>query len=134
MELDKKNLIVEAGIRKKSFEIYFNGGSIWCEHLDSMGKYKEKVIEKFLADCKIFSKPSASSFMIINLDETEIDMDIVSCITTAIIASKKGYRKIAFVGVKKRKERSAFRELQLKIGCGVDFFADYEKAKQWVLP
>ena len=27
---------IEAGIKKKSFELYFNGGSIWCEHLNKM--------------------------------------------------------------------------------------------------
>ena len=42
--------ITEAGIKKKSFELYYNGGSIWCEHLDGMGLCKEKVIEKFLDD------------------------------------------------------------------------------------
>lgn len=64
----------------------------------------------------------------------KIDAEIISCITSTIIASKKRYMKIAFVGVKKRKERLTLRDIQVKSGCIVDFFDDYEKAKQWVLP
>ena len=115
-------------------KLYYNGGSIWCEHLDSMGNYKEEVMKKFLEDCKLFSKPSMTSFMIINLDKTNIDIDIISCITNAIINSNKRYMKIAFVGVKKQKERLGFYDIQTKLGCMIKFFDDYEKAKQWVLP
>lgn len=134
MKLRDKNIIEEEGLKKKSFELYYNGGSIWCEHLDSMGDHKEEVIEKFLSDYKIFSKPSRTSFMIINLDNTKIDKDIVSCITDTIIASEKRFMKIALVGVRKLRERLAFEEIQMKKGCIINFFDDYEKAKQWVLP
>lgn len=125
---------VEAGIKKKSFELYYNGGSIWCEHLDSMGEYKEKVIEKFKGDIRYFSRPSMTSFMIINLDETEIDEEIVSCIIDGITACGKRFVKIAFVGVKDRADCRAFRVIHDKNGCAVSFFEDYEKAKEWVLP
>lgn len=125
---------VEAGIRKKSFELYYNGGSIWCEHLDSMGAYKEKVIEKFRGDIKAFSRPSMTSFMIINLDETEIDGDIISVITDSIINCGKRFMKIAFVGVAYHSDCRAFRKIQRETGCAVSFFSDYEKAKEWLLP
>ena len=124
----------QAGLRKKSFELYYNGGSIWCEHLDSMGFLKDEIIEKFLNDSKAFSRPSMTSFMIINLDKTYIDKDIVECITGQIISSPKRFMKIAFVGVEKRRLRTEFRVIQSQTGCAVEFFADYEKAKQWVLP
>lgn len=128
------NAETEAGIRKKSFELFFNGGSIWCEHLDGMGNCKEKVIEKFLGDYPVFSRPSMTSFMIINLDETVIDSDIISCIKDKLINSPKRYMKIAFVGVKGITERWAFRDIGRKIGCPITFLNDFEKAKQWVLP
>ena len=44
------NSIQQAAIRKKSFELNFNGGTIWCEHLDGMGTSENEVIvriEKF---------------------------------------------------------------------------------------
>ena len=126
--------ITEAGIKKKSFELYYNGGSIWCEHLDGMGCFKEKVIEKFLDDCPKFSKPSMTSFMIINLDRTELDEEIISCIVKAITETDKCFMKIAFVGVEGFFNRRAFREIGKMKGCGVKFLDDYEKAKQWVLP
>ena len=62
----------QAGINKKSFELNYNGGTIWCEHLDSMGNLETEVINKFKEDYKSFSRPSVSSYMIINLDETNV--------------------------------------------------------------
>lgn len=44
------NDIEQAGKNKKSFELNYNGGTIWCEHLDSMGAFEEEVIKKFLDD------------------------------------------------------------------------------------
>ena len=51
--MDKK---FQAGLNKKSFELNFNGGSLWAEHLDSMGGYETKVINKFLSDYKTFCR------------------------------------------------------------------------------
>lgn len=124
----------QAGLKKRSFELFYNGGSLWSEHLDGMGSLKEQVIEKFLSDKKTFCRPSMTSFMIINLDETDFDADIISCITETIIGSEKRFMKIAFVGVKKAFDRNDFMKISAAKGCPVKFFDDYEKAKQWVLP
>lgn len=129
-----QNINTEAGLRKKSFELYFNGGSIWCEHLDGMGDMKDKVIEKFLSDKKSFCRPSMTSFLIVNLDETNIDDDILSCIFDTFVNSQKRFMKIAFVGVKKIGDRNYLRVISKKKGCPVEFFDDFEKAKWWVLP
>ena len=129
-----QNINTEAGLRKKSFELYFNGGSIWCEHLDGMGDMKEKVIEKFLSDKKSFCRPSMTSFIIVNLDQTEIDDDIISCLYDAFVDSQKRFMKIAFVGVRKIGDRNYLRVISQKKGCPVEFFDDFEKAKWWVLP
>ena len=75
----------QAGLNKKSFEINYNGGTIWCEHLDSMGNMEAEVINKFKEDYKTFSRPSVSSYMIINLDETIVSEQIVECIVNGII-------------------------------------------------
>lgn len=131
--MNNNDTILNAGIRKKSFELYFNGGSIWCEHLDGMGQCRDIVIEKFLGDVKQFSRPSMTSYMIINLDETELYDDIVSCITDTLINSPKRIVKLAVVGVHKSKQ-AAFRRIHNEKGCVVGFFADFEKAKQWLLP
>ncbi|MGN1106105.1 MAG: hypothetical protein ACI4RH_05580 [Huintestinicola sp.] len=129
-----QNINTEAGLRKKSFELYFNGGSIWAEHLDGMGDMKEKVIEKFQSDKKSFCRPSMTSFIIVNLDQTEIDDDIISCIFDTFVNSQKRFMKIAFVGVKKIGDRNYLRDISRKKGCPVEFFDDFEKAKWWVLP
>lgn len=134
MSIEHEHINPESGLRKKSFELYFNSGSIWCEHLDGMGELKEQVIEKFTYDKKIFCRPSMTSFLIINLDETVIDTDIISCIVETITGSQKRFMKIAFVGVKKVADKNDFRAISYIKGCPIEFFDDFEKAKQWVLP
>ena len=90
------NDIEQAGKNKKSFELNYNGGTIWCEHLDSMGAFEEEVIKKFLEDKKSFTRPSVSSYMIINLDETDITENIVNVSNYICIELRDGlkYRAI----------------------------------------
>lgn len=33
--------------KKKSFELNYNGGTIWCEHLDGMGTFEDEVTAKY---------------------------------------------------------------------------------------
>ena len=123
---------VHAGINKKSFELNYNGGTIWCEHLDSMGDLETEVIEKFESDYKTFSRPSISSYMIINLDETIVTSQIVECIVNTIIECPKRFVKIAFLGIAKR-EQKRFGKIKRNTGAIISFLNDYEKAKEWVL-
>ena len=121
----------QAGINKKSFELNYHGGTIWCEHLDSMGKLEQEVIDKFTEDCKSFCRPSVSSYMIINLDETVITENIAQCIIDGIKESGKQFRKIVFVGVDKIRQKQ-FAVIQLDTGAILSFKNDYEKAKEWL--
>lgn len=125
------NSIQQAAIRKKSFELNFNGGTIWCEHLDGMGTSEDEVIAKFNEDKREFSRPSVSSFMIIDLDKTDITGQIVTMITDTILESDKLFRKIAFVGVERHWHKQLGRVMQKRIA--VRFIDDYEKAKEWVI-
>ncbi|MGN0316716.1 MAG: hypothetical protein ACI4E1_02160 [Lachnospira sp.] len=122
----------QAGINKKSFELNYNGGTIWCEHLDSMGDLEIEVIDKFKGDYITFSRPSVSSYMIINLDETIVSQQIAECIVNGIIECTKRFLKIAFVGVGK-KEQKQFEKISKDAGVIIAFINDYEKAKEWVL-
>ena len=124
------NTIHKAGIKKASFELDYNGGKIWCEHLDGMGAYEDEVISKFLGDVKAFSRPSVSSFMIVNLDKTVITEKIAETVSACILQSDKTFMKIAFVGVDKRRQK-LFRILKKK-GIVITFLSDYEKAKEWL--
>ena len=120
-----------AAIKKKSFELYYHDGTIWCEHLDGMGPYEDEMITKFLEDKQTFSRPSVSSFMIINLDKTHMTDRIADTIVTAIIESDKPFRKIVFVGVK-APWRGRFGTIKQK-GIMINFIDDYEKAKEWLI-
>ncbi|MGN0480298.1 MAG: hypothetical protein ACI4EV_01870 [Lachnospiraceae bacterium] len=121
-----------AGINKKSFELYYNGGTIWCEHLDSMGNMEAEVINKFKEDCKTFSCLSVSSYMIINLDETVVSEQIAECIVNVILECRKRFIKIAFVGVDKKAQKQ-FEKIRKESSVMVSYLKDYEKAKEWVL-
>ncbi len=121
-----------SGLKKKSFELNYNGGTIWCEHLDALGNLEQEVIDKFSSDITLFSRPSVSSYMIINLDETVITERIVNHIIDEIENCPKKCRKIAFVGVK-RIWKKDLKCIQTNTGAIVSFIDDYEKAKEWIL-
>jgi hypothetical protein len=123
---------IQAALNKKSFELNYNGGTIWCEHLDGMGNHEQEVIEKFKGDLPKLMRPSVSSCMIINLDETKITEAVANAIVDGLVGGNKKLRKIAFVGVGKR-YYAVFNEIHNRSGTIVRFIADYEKAKEWVL-
>lgn len=122
--------IQQAGIKKKSFELDYHGGKIWCEHLDGMGAYEEEVIHKFTEDISSFSRPSVSTFMIINLDKTMITDKIAELVVSNLTDGDKVFRKIAFVGVNKQWHK-VFGKLKSR-GIQITFLDDYEKAKEWL--
>lgn len=121
-----------AGLQKKSFELNYNNGTIWCEHLDSMGGYEQEVLAKFTEDYKQFCRPSVSSYMIINLDETKITDTIIDYITDKLIQCPKQFRKLAIVGVDRKKQKQ-FERLSKQTGILIKFLGDYEKAKEWTM-
>ena len=123
---------IQVAINKKSFELNYNSGTIWCEHLDGMGTYEQEVIDKFKEDLPKLMRPSVSSFMIVNLDETVITEAIESAIVDGLSSGNKRLRKIAFVGVGKDHHR-VFGEIHNRSGAIVRFLDDYEKAKEWTI-
>ncbi len=122
----------ELGLKKKSFSLFFNGGEIWCEHLDSLYGEKELLKQKFEGDFIQISRPSASSFIIVVLDESDVDREILDLIIDRFVMLKRPLSKVVFVGlslkmkghVKKRKA-----DISFMMAC-ID---DMEKAKEWLV-
>lgn len=120
------------GLKKKSFSLFFNGGEIWCEHLDSLYGEKELLKQKFEGDFIQISRPSASSFIIVVLDESDVDREILDLIIDRFVMLKRPLSKVVFVGlnlkmkghVKKRKA-----DISFMMAC-ID---DMEKAKEWLV-
>ena len=123
---------IRAAVNKRSFELNYGGGTIWCEHLDGMGDLELEVIDKFKADLPKLQRPSVSSRMIIDLDETVITENIKNVIVNGLCDGSKQFKKIAFVGVD-IKHRAKFGAIHARNGAIVKFLDDYEKAKEWVL-
>ncbi len=120
----------EKGFNKKSFSLYYNGGEIWAEGLDSLEDRKDLVIEKFKEDLKTISKPSTSSFIALNLDETVVTDDIIKLILDSFVNLGKPLKKVAFVGLDSKYKRYIKKQsLPFQAVC----FDDYEKAKEWLV-
>lgn len=120
------------GFRKKSFVLPFDGGEIWFEHLDGIYGFTELVIEKLTADMPQFQRPSAPSNIGFVLNETDITDEIISLIADSLLDTKKHFMRVAFIGADKR----TAKELKKRIyghGFGLCFFADFEKAKIWLV-
>ena len=116
---------------KKSFELHYNSGTIWCEHLDGMKSHEQEAIDKFNGDLPELLRPSVSSCMIIHLDETMITEAIKHAIVNGLSEREKRFRKIAFVGVDRKHQIKLITGLS-RTGAAVKFPDDYEKAKEWV--
>lgn len=120
----------EKGLNKKSFSVYFNGGEIWAEHLDSLEDKEELVISKFTEDLKVIAKPSTSSFIAINLDETVVTDNIMKLIVDSLINLNKPLRKVVFVGLDSKFKRYIKKQsFPFQVAC-ID---DFEKAKEWLI-
>lgn len=123
----------QAGIDKKSFSLPFNGGEIFCEHLDGMNSNITSALSKFESDKKLIKRPSTSSFLAINLDETEVDDNLFNAVLNFLLSKEKKFRKVAFIGISKKYKKEFSKQLQ---GCGFEFafIDDFQKAKEWLLP
>lgn len=122
----------ELGLNKKSFSLFYKGGEIWCEHLDSLYSEKELLIQKFNQDFVQISRPSTSSFIVIDLDQTDVDSGIIDHIINSFIMMKKPLRKVVFVGLSSRMKgyiRKKNRGTLFMMTC-ID---DFEKAKEWLV-
>ena len=121
------------GYRKKSFLLYYNGGEIWFEHLDSLYGNEALVIEKLNADVPLFIRPSASAFVCFVFHETVVTEPILLAVQKAVLETEKRFTKIAFCGLD-RKSRKKLQKALRDRGFGIAFFDGLEEAKTWLLP
>ena len=123
-----------AGVEKKSFSLPFNGGMIWCEHLDSLGEDETSFRAKLSADCNELSKPSAPSYLAFVLDETEVNVSCCEMIVDAL-TRRAHPKKVSFVGTslgEKRQINSCLGKSDTNFATC--FHDDLEAAKHWLIP
>ncbi|MGM9624612.1 MAG: hypothetical protein ACI3XM_02775 [Eubacteriales bacterium] len=121
------------GFKKKSFSMAFHGGEIWFEHLDGIYGYEELVLEKLKNDSAVFCRPSCSSFICVNFDETELTDTIIDTLCSTLLHANKAFRRVCFVGVDKAHGRK-IRKILDNNGFPIAFIDDFEKAKEWLIP
>ena len=122
----------ELGLHKKSFSLFYKGGEIWCEHLDSLYNEKELLKNKFNQDLLQIGRPSISSFLVINLDETVIDEEIMEFIINNLVMLKKSLCKVVFVGLNS-KMKNFVKKRNINTSFVMTCIDDYEKAKEWLV-
>lgn len=127
--IEQKELI---GYNKKSFSIPFGCTEIWIEHLDGMYKNEELVLKKLSHDKTIFCRPSITSLICFNLDETYITENILTEICKVLISTRKQFRKICFVRTNRLIKKKLKKALGGK-GFLVEFYNDFEMAKEWLV-
>lgn len=113
--------------------MYYNGGEIWFEHLESMYGYEDAVMEKLNSDIPLFTKPSSTSFLCFVFFETVITDKIVLAVQKAVLESNKRFTGIAFCGLDRKNQRK-FRKGFVNHDFGIAFFDGLEDAKVWMLP
>ena len=115
------------GIYKKSFPLFFHGGEIWIEHLDALPD-EAALKRKFRQDILQIKRPSSSSLIAVNLDETKVTKEILDYILNAFASCNRPLRKVVFVGLPFRMKRYLKKQ-----GARVPFtmacIDDFEKAK-----
>lgn len=111
-----------------SFELPYNGGEIWFEHLDGIYNYEELVINKLMRDIPVFSRPSSSSFVCFVFNETKVTDKIISAVKESILDSGKRYMKIAFVGLDKKSVHKIKKSLSSQ-SFVISFWSGLEDAK-----
>lgn len=122
-------------IIRKSTSMFFAGGEIFFLQLDALSVYTELVTEKFLEDMKLVSRPSMTSDIAVNLNETLVTDEMCKIMADSFCAVKKPLHKVCFVGLDKDSKRTmkkAFKE-HGRTGFAVNFIDDYEKAKEWLV-
>jgi len=122
----------ELGQNKKSFSLFFNGGEIWCEHLDSLYNEKELLKQKFNQDLFQISKPSTSSFVAVALDESDVDREMLEYIINSFVMLNKPLRKVVFVGLNARM-KNYIKKKNIETLFTMICIDDFEKAKEWLV-
>lgn len=121
----------EYGLNKKSFSLFYKGGEVWCEHLDSLYGEKELLKQKFKWDLIEISRPSTSSFIAVVLDDSDVDKEVLDWIVDRFIMLNKPLRKIVFVGLD-LKMKSYMKKKKVDNSYMMACIDDLEKAKEWL--
>ncbi len=122
----------ELGLKKKSFQLPYHGGEIWCEHLDSLCSEKDLLKQKFEQDLVSISRPSTSSFIAVALDETDVDQEILELIVNRFVLLNKPLRKVVFVGLN-TKQKKYIKKKSTETAFAMTCIDDFEKAKEWLV-
>ncbi len=106
---------IELGLKKKSFSMFFNGGEIWFEHLDSLYDQTELIKQKFTQDLLEIQRPSTSSFIAVILDESNINSEILDLIINEFLNLNKQLRKVVFIGLTLKMKRYVKKKVHIQI-------------------
>ena len=120
------------GLRKKSFSMFFGGGEIWFEHLDSLQDRTDLALAKLGGDSLQFLRPSAPSLIAVNLDETRLTAALTAALQKYLLQTGKRFARVVVVGlglVPRIRLKRALAGAPFVLG----FTNDFEQAKEWLV-
>ena len=120
------------GMKKKSFTLYYNGGEIWAQHLDSINNLDD-LKAKFDEDIIQMAKPSTSSYVAFVLNESAINEDFLQYILDSLSTCGKSFQRIVFIGLNHKLKRYLKKHGYI-LTAVVNCMDDLEKAKAWLIP
>ena len=118
------------GLYKKSFSINYKGGEIWIEHLDAI-RNQAYIKDKFIQDLAQIRRPSTSSFIAINLDQSNVDADLLNFILDSLRDIDKPIRKVVMVGLNKELKK-LINKRRFELSFVMECIDDFEEAKEWL--
>lgn len=123
--------ILDAACKKQSFSLSFRNTEIWHEHLDGFYDNQKLVMSKFRGDIPKLERPSCSSRIAVNVEETLLTTEMVDEIINTINNLNRPVTRVAFVGVN-RGIRKYLHQWGQKVSFQIQCENDYEHAKEWL--
>lgn len=123
--------ILEAACKKQSFSLSFQNTDLWHEHLDGFFDNHKMVMDKFRGDIPKLKRPSCSSRIAVNVEETRLTTEMVDEIMNTIIDLGRPVTRVAFVGVN-RDMKKYLHQWNQKVSFQISCENDYERAKEWL--
>lgn len=121
---------------RQPFALPFRGGEIWVVCAGGLGDDVELTKQKIIENAEQSRRPSISSLVLYDLNETEVSLDIAGFLWNRIMNLQCYIKKLALVGVgvkDRRNLQKALEQTGMALEISYRCFEDMEPAKEWLV-
>lgn len=124
---------VDGAIVRPSFVLPVNGSDVWFSSLDALGKNAALLRRRLQEDLAQLRRPSLPGLLGIHLQGTALDAPAAQMLVESLCGLGRPLSRVAFIGLDRKAARLVKSLLKTnKPGFSTNFFADFEKAKNWL--